>query len=148
MGDRNGVSVGQRVRDLDGKPLGKVTRLFEDGFAVVGGFPILFRKDHVVRYDEVRGVRDGELVVARSTRDLFALAAGEVPPSWRVPVPPAFPDAATPPEARLLVADIARGAISTEVVPEPPPARTRPETAERAERDRVRTRGEAPVARG
>jgi hypothetical protein len=112
----NGVTVGQRVRDLDGRPLGKVTRLFRDGFAVVKGFPILFHEDYVVRYEEVRGVRDGELVVARSRLDLDALAAGAVPPSWRVPVPPEFPSTATPPEARLLLEDLARGAIATGVV--------------------------------
>jgi hypothetical protein len=129
MRERNGVAVGQRVVDLDGKTLGKVTRLFGDGFAVLGGFPILFRRDHVVRYEEVRGVRDGDLVVARSSRDLFDLAAGELPPSWRVPVPPAYPEAATPPEARLLVADVARGAISAEPADTPPPLRTRPRAA-------------------
>ena len=108
MHERNGVRIGQRVRDLDGNDLGRVTRLYEQGFAAMKGFPILFRKDIVARYDEVRGVRNGEIVLARSARDLEDLAAGEVPPSWRVPVPPDFPPIATPPEARLLFEELAR----------------------------------------
>ncbi len=111
MRERNGVRLGQRVRDLDGTSLGRVARLYGDGFEVRRGFPILFRRDLVARYDEVRGVRDGELVVARSRRDLFDLAAGGLPPSWRTPAPPEFPTAATPAEAQALRAELARGAV-------------------------------------
>jgi hypothetical protein len=113
MAERNGVRVGQQVRDLDGRSLGRVTRLFPDGFATRKGLPFLIREDFVLRYDEVRGVRDGALVVARSSSDLLDLSAGYIPPSWRVPVPPGFPKAATPPEARFLREDLARGAIDT-----------------------------------
>src|SRR6266545_7872683 len=110
MRERNGVRLGQRVRDLDGTPMGRVTRLYDEGFEVRKGLPILFRKDFVARYDEVRGVRDGALVVARSRRDLFDLAAGRLPPSWRVPAPADFPTAATPAEACALREELARGA--------------------------------------
>jgi len=96
-----------RVRAVDGEDLGRVVRLYDGGFAVQKGFPILFRRDHVLRYDEVRGVRDGELVVARAGQDLFELAAGEIPASWRVPTPHGFPVAATPAEARGLQAVVA-----------------------------------------
>ena len=85
MKELNGVRLGQRVRDADGKDLGRVTKLHAWGFEVLRGFPVLFRKDRVVRYDEVRGARDGALVVARSDHDLFDLAEGGVPRSWRVP---------------------------------------------------------------
>jgi hypothetical protein len=154
MRERNGVAVGQRVRDLDGEPLGQVTKLYDDGFSVRKGFPILFHSDHVVRYDEVRGARDGELVIARTRRDLFDLAAGEIPPSWRVPVPPEFPSAATPPEARLLFEDVARGAIATEVAappasaPLPPPAgdRAAPLAADEERRYERSARGESARA--
>ncbi len=122
MRQRNGVRIGQRVRDLDGTSLGRVTALYEQGFAIRKGLPILFRTDHVARYDEVRGVRDGELILARSGRDLFALAAGEVGPSWRIPVPPEFPGIATPPEAALLREDLARGAVGGEGPPPPLPS--------------------------
>jgi hypothetical protein len=122
MRERNGVRIGQRVRDLDGTSLGRVTALYEQGFAIRKGLPILFRSDYVARYDEVRGVRDGELVLARSRRDLFDLAAGEVGPSWRIPVPPDFPGIATPPEAAFLREDLARGAVPGEGPPPSPPA--------------------------
>jgi hypothetical protein len=98
--ERNGVRIGQPVRDLDGKPLGRVDTLYEWGFLVVKGLPILFRQEQVIPYDEVRGERDGALVVSRSDRSLLELAAGELPRTWRIPVPPGFPAAATPSEAR------------------------------------------------
>src|SRR5512133_3156036 len=79
MKELNGVRLGLRVRDADGKDLGKVTKLYAWGFEVTRGFPVLFRKDRVVRYDEVRGVREGALVVARSDRDLLELAARRSP---------------------------------------------------------------------
>ncbi len=111
MLDRNGVRLGQRVRDLDGHDLGKVTRLDEWGFEVTKGFPILFHDDLVARYDEVRAIEDGEIVLARSSRDLQDLAAGELPPSWRVSAPPDYPDAATPAEARPVLDVDRRGAV-------------------------------------
>jgi hypothetical protein len=106
MKERRGVRVGQRVRDLDGNDLGRVKVLYASGFSVVKGPPILFRKDLVARYDEVRGVRDGEILLARSSRDLFELAAGELPPAWRVEAPPDQPQAATPAEAQAFRPDV------------------------------------------
>jgi hypothetical protein len=97
--ERNGVRVGQRVVDVDGDSLGRVDELYETGFSVVKGLPLLFRKDFVARYEEVREVRGEELVLARSKRDLFDLACGEIPPSWRVEARPDQPAAATPSEA-------------------------------------------------
>jgi hypothetical protein len=84
-----------------------VTRLHEWTFETEKGLPLLFRRDFVVPYDEIRVVRAGAVVVSRSERTLFSLAAGEIPPAWRVPVPPELPAAATPPEARQLVAELA-----------------------------------------
>lgn len=107
MKERNGVRLGQHVRDLEGKPVGRVSRLFDWGFEVVKGFPILFRKGWVFRYDEVRGTRDGALVVARTESDLFQLARGELPASWRIPAPAGFPTAAAPAEARGVFAEVA-----------------------------------------
>ncbi len=103
--DRNGVRIGQTVRDLDGKDLGRVKALYDDGFLAVKGPALLFRHDTVLRYDEVRGERDGALVVARSDHELFELARGELPATWRVPVPAGFPPAATPSEARGVFAE-------------------------------------------
>jgi hypothetical protein len=115
--ERDGVRVGQLVRDVHGKVLGKVTRLYDRGFEVARGFPILFRNVSVLRYDEVRGERDGAIVVARSDEDLLTLAGGELPPSWRVPAPPGFPTAAAPPEAHELLR-----ALAAERQPVGPPA--------------------------
>jgi hypothetical protein len=144
MKERNGVRVGQRVRDLDGTPLGRVSGLYEWGFGVRKGLPFLIRSDYVVRYDEVRGVRDGELVVARSKRDLFDLAAGEVPPSWRVPAPPEYPTAATPSEARDLFLELARGGVAgAGAGATPEPAVPSPPLTAEEEREFVRTRGES-----
>ncbi len=109
--ERCGVRMGQRVRDLDGTSLGRVTGLYDWGFATRRGPPILFGRDFVVRYEEVRGVRDGAIVVARTSRDLEELAAGELPASWRIPVPHRFPSAATPAEARELMEEVAAGRV-------------------------------------
>ncbi len=98
--ERYGVRVGMRVRDRDGNSLGRVTELYDWGFSVVKGLPVLFRSDRVARYDEVRELRGDELVLARSSRDLVTLARGEIPPAWRVPAEPDRPTAATPAEAR------------------------------------------------
>jgi hypothetical protein len=131
MTERNGVRLGQRVRDVDGRDLGSVKALYDWGFAISKGFPILFRRDWVARYDEVRGVREGALVLARSDRDLFQLAEGDVPDAWRIPTPPAYPALATPSEALGVFEEIAAGAISTEpeawpAVPVQPPAPPEP----------------------
>jgi hypothetical protein len=138
MQERNGVRLGQRVRDADGLDLGRVTALYAWGFKATRGLPVLTRRDEVVRYDEVRGVRDGALVVARSAGDLLDLAAGGVPRSWRIPAPPGYPASATPSEARLVLEDIAAGAAFSPsstgeplvaVAPEAPPIGTDEERA-------------------
>lgn len=149
MQERNGVRLGQTVRDADGNELGRVSDLYAWGFRATKGFPILFRKDQVLRYDEVRGARDGALVVARSRRDLFELAAGGVPRSWRVPSPPGYPSAATPSEARLVLEDIASGAAFSRSSPDEAlvasPGEASPLTLEE-EREYTLTRGQADAA--
>ena len=102
MTERNGVRVGGRVSDLDGTDLGRVTRLWDWGFEVAKGLPWLFRRQSVVRYSEVRGVRDGTLVVARSARDLLDLAEGGLPTSWRIAAPQGYPTAATPSDSNTV----------------------------------------------
>ncbi len=148
MRERNGVSIGQGVVDLDGTSLGRVVALYAWGFKARRGLPILSRREHVIRYDEVRGVRDGALLVSRSRRDLFDLAAGEVPRSWRIPTPPAFPAIATPSEARYLLEDVARGRVpgaqpdADRASPEVPPAEVAP-VSDAEVRDFADRRGEA-----
>ncbi len=148
MKELNGVRLGQRVRDADGKDLGKVTRLYEWGFEVTRGLPVLFRKDRVVRYDEVRGAREGALVVARSDRDLLDLAAGGIPRSWRVPAPPGYPSAATPAEAQFVLEDIARGAAFSRSAVDEPLVLTPPEASPLTREEELEyalTRGQAAV---
>ncbi len=145
MKERNGVRLGQRVRDADGKVLGRVTRLYEWGFEVSRGFPVLFRRDEVVRYDEVRGVRDRALVVARSDRDLLDLAAGGVPRSWRIAAPPGYPAVATPSEARLVLEDIASGAAFSRPTFDEPLVQAPPLTPDE-ERAYAQLRGQTGVA--
>lgn len=120
------MRIGQPVRDLDGQDLGRVKALYDDAFLVVKGFPILFRRDYVLRYEEVRGERDGALVVARSDRELLELARGELPATWRVPVPPGFPAAATPGEARGVFSAVALGHAVTGAPAEAGPERAGP----------------------
>jgi hypothetical protein len=79
---RDRVRKGMRARDLDGRTLGRVTRLHRDAFEIEGGFPVLFRKEFVASYDEVREVQDGVVIVARSENALLDLAAGKIPPTW------------------------------------------------------------------
>ncbi len=151
MKERNGVRIGQRVRDVEGKDLGRVKALYDWGFAVSKGFPILFRRDQVARYDEVRGVREGALVLARSDRDLFQLAEGEIPSAWRIPTPPEYPAAATPSEALGVFEGIAAGAIATdqgEPTSEPRPSSSRADVDEREYERADRKARDASVALG
>jgi hypothetical protein len=102
--ERNGVRVGLHVKDLDGNSLGRVTRLHESGFDMEKGLPLLFRQDFVATYDEVRGVKDGVLVLGRTKNAIFDLAGGTLPPNWRAAETPrpGFPTAATPREGSQL----------------------------------------------
>jgi hypothetical protein len=98
----NGVRVGMRVRDLDGRKLGRVTRLYEESFAFEKGFPLLFRQDFVGLYDEVASIQGDELTLARTADMLQELAAGRIPRAWRTVEGPGALRAATPSEARRL----------------------------------------------
>jgi len=145
--ERWGVGIGARVVDLDGRAIGAVTDLYDEAFRVARGPPVLFRQEQVILYDEIRAVRDGALVVARSRRTLPQLAEGELPDAWRVPAPPGFPVAATPSEAGALFEELA-AARSRSAWPEagveppsPPAAEGEPERPEPGER--VRDAGEA-----
>jgi len=110
MKERNGVRRGQRVRSLDGKDLGKVTKLHAWGFETVKGLPVLIRDEYVFRYEDVRGEEGGALVVARGEEDLFLLAQGRLPESWKVSTREGFPSAASPGEgARLMGRGLAKG---------------------------------------
>jgi hypothetical protein len=74
------VRPGMRVRDADGRRLGKVIRCDAWGFEVVKGF--WMPSEWVIRWDEVLDVRSGEVHVARSDRTLLELAEGKLPSLW------------------------------------------------------------------
>lgn len=141
------MRLGQPVRDLDGRSLGKVVRFFDFGFQSRRGLPFFHRREYLLRYDEVRAVRDGALVVARSGRDLLELAAGEIPHAWRIASPPGFPSAATPAEARDVLEDVAAGRVPGAGLAgaQEPPAAELPQRTPLTDdevRAYVRTRGE------
>ncbi len=85
MGDGHDLRVGMRVKDLDGKALGKVSRRDAHAFEVVRGF--FGPREWVVRYDEIVEVKDGIVTIARSDEALFELAAGRLPATWRRTLP-------------------------------------------------------------
>lgn len=99
MKELYGVWVGARVKDLLGNDLGRVKAVYQGAFLVSKGFPWLFREDRVIRYDEIRNRSDGSIAVARDPGDLFTLAKGELPDSWKVEPEPGMKIAATPSEA-------------------------------------------------
>lgn len=148
------VRLGRRVRDITGKDLGRVKALYDGAFLVQKGPALLFRKDLVIRGDEVRGVRDGVVVVARDDAALQTLAAGGVPDSWRVPTPPDYPQVAAPGEAHelleVLAAERARPVTGAATGAEPAgtarAAWAEPDEAEGlAQRPSARDRGSATV---
>jgi hypothetical protein len=140
MEERGGIRVGLPVRDLDGRKLGRVTDLYADAFAVEGGFPLLFRRDYVFPYTEVRAVQGGEVVVARSERTLLDLADGRVPANWRIAVPPGTPSTATPSEAREIVEELAGRRPAR---PAAPAAAAETRAGPDEEREYARSRGES-----
>ncbi len=80
------VREGMIVRDLDGRLLGRVTRV--DPWAVEFAKGRFYRRDGAAPYSEIREVRDGEVILARSARALFELAEGRIPETWRGSEPP------------------------------------------------------------
>ncbi|BDG10245.1 hypothetical protein [Anaeromyxobacter paludicola] len=80
------VQRGMPVRDLDGRLLGRVSRLDEWGLEYEKG--LLFKQGGVAPWREVHALRDGTVVLARSERALFQLAAGQIPDTWRGSEPP------------------------------------------------------------
>ncbi len=143
--ERNGVRLGQRVRDLDGKELGRVTALYAWGFEVAKGVQ-MFRRNQVILYDELRGTRDGALVVSRSARALFQLAAGQLPAIWRIAVPPDFPAAATPMEARGVFEELASAAGAPGGAPPAEPREVAPEPVREDSERRAETFPAPPAA--
>ncbi len=136
MDDDGDVRVGMVVRDVDGKRLGKVRRCHPWGFEIVKG--IFQPSEAVARYDEVVEIRDGAAVLARSGRDVFALAAGGLPPGWRAR---GWPLPSTPPEARraeLAAEERRRAPLRRRPAPEATISKGEEETYER-------TRGEAEI---
>ncbi|WP_080681946.1 YsnF/AvaK domain-containing protein [Sorangium cellulosum] len=69
MAKQQEITRGMVVRSSDGEKLGKVTRLDVDAFEIEKGF--FFPKEYAVRYDEVLGIRDGDVILTHA-RDQLA----------------------------------------------------------------------------
>lgn len=67
---QNQIHEGMVVRSSDGEKLGKVRQLFATSFDIEKGF--FFPKEYVVSYDDVAGVREGEIFLARARSELSA----------------------------------------------------------------------------
>ncbi len=67
------IREGATVRSTDGEKLGKIVSCQDDGFIIEKG--VFFKKDYIVRYDDVIDTRDGEVILAM---DMEALRADEV----------------------------------------------------------------------
>jgi stress response protein YsnF len=61
------IQEGMVVRSQDGEKVGTVTRCTESDFVVEKG--LLFRRDFLVRYDEVAEIRDREVLLTRAASD-------------------------------------------------------------------------------
>jgi hypothetical protein len=134
---RDDIRVGMTVRDAAGTTLGKVRRVYPWGFEARRG--LFSPYQWVIRRDEITGVDDGVVAVARRQDDLLRLAAGGLPESWRRYTPPMGgpPLPAAPAEARAVEAVLA-GA-------RPAPGEERADfhdLDEDDEREYVRTRGQ------
>jgi uncharacterized protein (TIGR02271 family) len=75
MFDRTQVKEGMVVRSQDGEKLGRVSAVSADAFHIEKG--LFFPKDYLVRFSEVAGLRDGELVLAHGRDSLRALSSEE-----------------------------------------------------------------------
>jgi hypothetical protein len=75
MFERTQVKEGMVVRSQDGEKLGRVSAVGEDAFHIEKG--LFFPKDYLVRFSEVAGVRDGELVLSHGRASLRALSSEE-----------------------------------------------------------------------
>ncbi|WP_437589046.1 YsnF/AvaK domain-containing protein [Sorangium sp. So ce1000] len=68
------IKQGMLVRSSDGEKLGNVVRIDESRFEIEKGF--FFPKEYAVRYDEVSGIRDGEVILMHG-RDQLATDRGQ-----------------------------------------------------------------------
>lgn len=75
MFERSQVKEGMVVRSQDGEKLGRVFAVAEDAFHIEKG--LFFPKDYLVRFSEVAGLRDGELVLAHGRDSLRRLGSEE-----------------------------------------------------------------------
>ncbi|XXT23900.1 YsnF/AvaK domain-containing protein [Sorangium sp. So ce429] len=68
------IKRGMVVRSSDGEKLGEVVRRDENRFEIEKGF--FFPKEYAVRYDEVAGIRAGEIILTHARDQLDAARGG------------------------------------------------------------------------
>ncbi|KYF94186.1 hypothetical protein BE17_33785, partial [Sorangium cellulosum] len=133
------------VRSSDGEKLGKVVQIHESRFEIEKGF--FFPKEYAVRYDEVSGIRDGEIILTRG-RDQLATERGQASEA----------DVAAAEEIRVplveeevtvgkTVQEVGRVQVTKEVVTEEKQIAV-PVAREVVHVERVPASGERPVASG
>ncbi|WP_437578003.1 YsnF/AvaK domain-containing protein [Sorangium sp. So ce887] len=140
------ITRGMVVRSSDGEKLGKVTRLDVDTFEIEKGF--FFPTEYAVHYDEVAGIRDGEILLTHARDQLVGgrdpgrgaegiSAGGEI----RVPL---VEEEIT---AGKTVEEVGRVQVTKEVVTEEKQVSV-PVAREVVRVERVPASGERPVASG
>lgn len=137
------IARGMVVRSSDGEKLGKVTRLDVDTFEIEKGF--FFPKEYAVRYDEVAGIRDGEIVLTHA-RDQLAGgrgAEGTISAGGEIRVPLVEEEIT----AGKTVQEVGRVQVRKEIVTEEKQVSV-PVAREVVHVERVPASGERPIASG
>lgn len=138
---------GMVVRSSDGEKLGKVTRLDADTFEIEKGF--FFPKEYMVRYDEVAGIRDGEVILMHARAQLAEAldarrrAEGTAVEAEEIRVPLVEEEIT----AGKTVHEVGRVQVKKEVVTEEKQV-TVPVSREVVHVERVPASGERPAASG
>ncbi|WP_437968411.1 YsnF/AvaK domain-containing protein [Sorangium sp. So ce260] len=141
------IARGMVVRSSDGEKLGKVTRLDVDTFEIEKGF--FFPEEYAVRYDEVIGIRDGDIILTHARdqlaggRDQGRETEGTIAAGGEIRVPLVEEEIT----AGTTVQEVGRVQIRKEVVTEEKQV-TVPVAREVVHVERVPASGERPIASG
>ncbi|MGK4006171.1 YsnF/AvaK domain-containing protein [Sorangium sp. So ce1036] len=141
------IAQGMVVRSSDGEKLGKVTRIDAGTFEIEKGF--FFPKEYIVHYDEVAGVRNGEIILTQdrdrlvTARDQGRAAEGTMGDGGEIRVPLVEEEIA----AGKAVRDVGQVQVKKEVVTEEKQV-TVPVSREVVNVERVPASGERPIAAG
>jgi uncharacterized protein (TIGR02271 family) len=74
MFNRTEIRKGMTTRSVDGEKLGKIVAMDDYGFTVEKG--IFFKKDYLIRYDEITGIEGDEVQLASQASQLHEAGEG------------------------------------------------------------------------